>query len=157
MYLTTHSLILTVLNMGIVYFSKKPDSSISLINMHLLTTLVMIFGLYITHGIKRIEADIIDLTPIGLDFKYSTIVTGTDLLIVDFFFHTLPFILTWSILGKPRYSLEAYITTMLLLSIYIMMVDTKKVYLFKNSYHKKNYKKLILVSFVTYIFLYSIF
>ena len=154
-YLTTYSLFLTLLN--IIYFSKKPNSFISLINIHFLTTLVMIFGLYITHGIKRIEVDVIDLTPIGLDFKYSTIVTGTNLLVFDFILHTLPFILTWSILGKPHYSLEANILTMLLLSIYLMIVDTKTVYLFESDYHKKNYGKLILISIIIYLFLCFIF
>jgi hypothetical protein len=125
--------------------------------MHLLTTLVMIFGLYIAYGIKRIEADIIDLTPIGLDFEYSTIVTGNRLLVVDFILHTLPFILTWSVLGKPTYSLEANLLTMLLLSIYLMIIDTKHVYLFKSVYHKKNYKRLILISLILYLFLYFIF
>jgi len=152
-YLTTYSSFLTLLN--IIYF--RPNSSISSINMHFLTTLVMIFGLYITHGIKRIEADVIDLTPIGLDFKYSTIVTGTNLLVFDFILHTLPFILTWSMLEKPHYSLKVNILTMLLLSIYLMIVDTKTVYLFESDYHKKNYGKLILISIIIYLFLCFIF
>lgn len=155
-YLTTYSVFFTVLNMGMVCFRRKPNSSISLVNIHFLTTLIMIFGLYITHVIKKMEANVIDLTPIGLNLVYRTTFTDKPLVAVNFIIHTLPFILTWSILGKPTNSLEANILTMFFISIYFMIVDTKKVYLFDTIHHKKNYGKLIVISFVVYLFLYFI-
>lgn len=109
---------------------------IDIVNLHLLTTIVLFGGFYLTY-VKEF------LVVMNYD------ITGRSLQIMNILYHFLPFWIIWT---EYKLNKQNYLETILLILIYMVIFRPKKVYYIRNKEYLALLMLLTIISTTFYIF-----
>lgn len=129
---------------SIFFVTMEVVFSIKLMNIHLLTLIVSVFGFYITYVLKT------------LVINEDLILHGSSLRMNDLVFHHLLLLYVWVYRFNKQHILdEKYtIVTILFVLVYMSLIDVNKVYGFQR---KKEILYLMCVVALLYILLITLF
>lgn len=111
---------------------------INVVNLHLTTLVTCFYGLYISYHQNKLY---IRLQSIDLEITFVNLW----LKVIDFVFHFLPFLYVWS---QLEFNGQHIMLTMMVISIYYVLVDVKQIYGFDNEQHFKIILLLICTLFM---------
>jgi hypothetical protein len=137
-YLTFHSGVLSFVYLMMNIFEKTIRFKL---NIHLLSSIVVIGGWYITYFIKELKVK-------GFNLEYT--LTGKWLIISDIIFHFIPFLIVFVCLPNI-YSTQESVLTILLILLYSIVYNTFKIYNVSTDLQKNEIIYIMLISVMFYM------